>query len=50
MGQLAGKVAIITGASSGVGLAASRLFASDASSFMTGACLLVDGGISVTRA
>ena len=44
--RLASKVAIITGASNGMGAAEARLFASDEASYITGTELPVDGGLT----
>lgn len=41
MGALANKVAIVTGASAGIGAATARLFAAEGAA--------VDGGVSINR-
>ncbi len=47
--RLEGKVAIITGATSGIGYRTAVYFASDESRHVTGENLIVDSGISVGR-
>ena len=44
--KLEGKIAVITGATSGIGLATAKRFASDDSSYITGIELFVDGGMA----
>lgn len=47
MNALANKVAIVTGASTGIGYATARLFAKEGAA--TGSAMLVDGGVSINR-